>query len=454
MVSTYERFALPGNFDATEPIFGVAWDKGEDPTLSRTDSSVGMIAQAGVDGQVVQNDFDSAPIFGEMREVTDPLGNVFVRIPKFYIEKVDSENFKSWRVSRAKRPGFYLPACFYDFANGGRELPYVDVGKYNASLDASGRLESKPGKHPLVNKNIVDFRDYAKANNTDGLRGYQLMDIHVVDLLQTLFYIEFATLNSQSIMTGFVNGAYSATHAAVIAESGTNRVVLSNANAAAYRVGQSLGIGSSLGGQQVASNRVITAIQDYDADNKSIVFDGTPVNIAVGNIVYNTGAVSGLCDSVAASSGSPVSRTDGKWPAMYRGVENPWGNIWQFVDGVNISDWQAWVCRDAEQYVSNVFAAPYEQLSYRNHDVSGYPMSMGHDPEHPYAEFPTAIQTTGVSSAKYYGDYYYHSAGQRIALVGDYWRNGTSAGPSSWNLQDSSGSTRVSVGGRLVRKAL
>ena len=447
------KFAQPDEW-RENAVFGVEWDMGENPTLSRTDSSVGLVAQAGVDDQVVRNDFDAMPIFGEITEVTDSLGNVFMRIFKFYVRKIGTVNYRGWKVSKKKHAGFYLPWCFWDTANGGRELPYVDIGKYNASLDASNRLESKPGKHPLVNKNIVDFRNYAKANNTGGLRGYQLMDIHVVDLLQTLFYIEFATLNSQSIMNGFVNGAYSATHTAVIAESGTNRVVLSNANAADYRVGQSLGIGSSLGDQQVASNRVITAIQDYDADNKSIVFDGTPVNITVGNIVYNTGAVSGLCDSVAASSGSPVSCTDGKWPAMYRGIENPWGSVYSWVDGVNIDGRQAWVCIDPAQYASNVFAAPYEQLTYINHSTDGYPTTMGYDPQHPYAAFPTAIQTAGVSTEKYYSDYYYQSAGQRVALLGGRWTSGALAGLSFWYLNRTSNGTEVYIGGRLVRKAL
>ena len=50
----------------------------------------------GIDSEIVRNDFDNVPLFGEIHEVVDTLGNVFVRIPKFYIKKVDTENFKSW----------------------------------------------------------------------------------------------------------------------------------------------------------------------------------------------------------------------------------------------------------------------------------------------------------------------------------------------------------------------
>ena len=56
------------------------------------------------------------------------------------------------------------------------------------------------------NKTIDEFRLLAKANNTATEKGYQLIDIHVVDIFQTLFYIEFATLHSQSVMRGFTCG--------------------------------------------------------------------------------------------------------------------------------------------------------------------------------------------------------------------------------------------------------
>src|SRR5690606_32862578 len=108
------------------PVFGVYWLGGPDPTLERTDDAVGMVAEAGVDGQVVRNDFDSAPIYGDITEVTDDYGNVFVRIPKFYILKLGANVIK---ISAKQHPGFYLPWCFWDFTNG-RELDYIDIGKY------------------------------------------------------------------------------------------------------------------------------------------------------------------------------------------------------------------------------------------------------------------------------------------------------------------------------------
>ena len=431
------------------PIYGVSWDKTATPTLTRTDASVGMVATAGVGTSVVRNDFDGASVFREIQEVTDTLGNAFVRIPKFYIKKTDGVGFKTWQISKTKYDGFYLPWCFWDFTNS-RELPYVDVGKYKGSK-ASTKLQSVADAYPLINDNIVNFRTYAQNNNAGGLLGYQQMDMHVYDIIQSLFYAEFATLDSQSVMQGYTTGQYTATHVATVTEAGTNRIIVANAYADLYRVGQAISVGTSQGGNQIFYGRTITAINVYDASNKAISFDGAPVNVAAGNILYNTGWKNGFSAAIAASSGSIVSNSDGKYPCMYRGIESPWGDVWQFVDGVNINDRRAWVCANAASYASNVFAAPYEQLGYVDHNGNNYAQTMGYDASNPFAEFPTAVSAIGDSA---YKDYYYQDAGQRIARVGGDWSAHANAGVSCWFLVNTSSAANVTFGGRLVRKAL
>ena len=431
-------------------IYGASWDKGVSPLLKRTDASIGLIARVGVDGLVPQNDFNNAAIYRDITEVTDSLGNVFVRIPKFYIRKTDGVNLRTWQISKTQYPGFYLPWCFWDFTNS-RELPYIDIGKYKGTLEAGNKLGSKPNVYPVINQNIVTMRTYARANNVDGLKGYQQLDAHTYDMLTALFYVEFATLHSQSIMQGYATGQYSVTHVAVLTESAVNRIVLANAFADTYRVGQHISCGTSLGGQQVFTSRQILSINVVDASNKSLVFDGATVNIATGNIVYNSVWKNGFSAGIAAKSGSIISNTDGRYPMVYRGLESLYGDMWQFVDGVNINERQVWVTKNAEDYTSNVFAHPYEQLGYINHNADGYITAMGYDPSRPWAEFPTVV---GGSSTTRYADYYYQAAGQRIAIVGGRWNSGAYAGLSFWHLSYSSSDAYLSIGARLLKKPL
>ena len=167
------------------------------------------------------------------------------------------------------------------------------------------------------------------------------------------------------------------------------------------------------------------AIENHDADNKAIVFDGPPGNIEVGNLLQNTGAVSGFSSKILASSGSIGNNSDGKYPCMYRGIESPYGDIYQFVDGININDLQAWVALNANDYASNVFASPYKELGYLNGPANGYIKEMGFDSRYPFAEFPIEI---GAGASTYYADYYYQNTGQRIARVGGSWSHGAFAG--------------------------
>jgi hypothetical protein len=431
--------------EAVGAIYGVSWTKVESPTLTRTDDAVGMTAEAGVGSETVTNDFDTAEIYKDIEQVTDDDGNVFIRIPKFYIEKTSEANFASWRISTVSFGDAYLPKCFVNPAGG--EYEYVDVGAYNASLDSGGtKLESKADTYPLVNKNIVEFRDYAEANGA----GYYQLDVHVYDLLQVLFFVEFATLNAQSIMYGFANGRFATEDVATAAENGANRIVVATATAALYEVGQTISIGTSLGGNQIFYGRQITGKTVVDASNTAIEFDGAAVNIAIGNILYNTGQKSGWSAGLAAKSGSLYSNSSGKFSCAYRGIENPWGSVWQFVDGVNINDNQAWVCDTPADYVSNLFASPYKQLSYVNLNAYGYAVEMGLDPDNPSAQFPTSV--TGGAATKFYCDFYYPGTGQTIAFVGGRWNNGSYAGPSSWNLTASAPlAVTFTLGGRLIK---
>ena len=432
-------------------IFGASWGKTSSPVLTRTDAAVGLVANAGIGDEVVNNDFDRVQIFGEMHDVIDTLGNHFVRIPKFYIGKTDTPTSKTWRVSKTKYAGFYLPWCFWDFDKG-EELPYIDVGKHTASLGAGDKLQSKPGLPPLVNTNIVNFRTYARNNNTGGLDGYQQIDIHVIDMLQTLFFIEFATLYSQSIMPGLTGARYTDTDLVTVTEAGANRVIVANATAALYAVGQTISLGPTQASVAKFYGRTITDISDYDGNNKAIYFDGEPVDVAENDRLKNSGFISGFGSKIAASSGQYIANS-ALFPMKYRGIESLYGDIYQWIDGLNISDYQSWIAKDAADYQSDKFESPYEKIGYVNHNADGWVKEMGYDPDYPFVELPVVVGG-GAGQTAYYTDYYYRNTGSRVARFGGRWCIGSNAGLSCWHLADTSSTVSVTIGGRLLKKPL
>ncbi len=427
-------------------IYGIDWDVSA-KTFTRTNDAADLTVNVGTDLNIVENDFDVSELFGSLTEVEDDYGNVFMKWPKTYLRKIVTPTRVINQASLQKKPNYYRPNIFWDFTNN-KELDYVLIGKHIGSLSADGtRLESKPGKYPLINKNIVQMRTLAQANGA----GYQQLDIHAVDYLQTLFTIEQATVDSQSKLFGYANGRYTATELAVITESDTNRVVLPNATAALYEVGQSISMGTTQGGNQIFYGRTITSIEVYDASNKSLIFSGDPVTITAGNMVYNSGYKTGFSSNIASSVGSINSNSSGKHPFVWHGIESLYGDVWQFVDGLNINDNQTWICKNAENYASNLFAVPYEELSYLNANTNNYVIAMGYDSAHPYAQLPITVGAIGDSQ---YKDYCYQNTGQRIALGGGGWSDGSTAGLFYWSLYFSSANSALDIGGRLLKKAL
>ena len=404
---------------------GVMWDKGSNPTLNKT----------------YQGDFMQQFPFNAMTEVTDSYGNVFTRIPKFYSAKQDGNGNKGWFASPTPLKGGYLHEVFKNHATG-KELAYVDIGKHVGSSSDDGlRLESKPNKYPLINKTLPQFRTLAQANGTD----YQLEDVHSVDILQLLFYIAFGTINSQSIMQGYTTGQWSATHRSTIAALATNQFTCANATADQYRVGQSITCGASEGSTSIFYGRTITAINVVDGTTKAIVFDGAPVDIPLNSAIINSGYKTGWSSEL--KTGWAVAN-DGKSPMAFLGIESLWGDVWRFIDGLNINDGIPWVCKNSAQYMSNLFAAPYEQLSYSTSLTDGWAKTMGHDFDKPFASITSEVGG-GASASAYYSDYYYRQPGQRVALLGGNWNNGSNAGLSYWNLNNSAANVNVNIGARL-----
>jgi len=440
----------PLNFTQTtymgQPVYGVTWDKTAN-ALIRTNASASYTAEAGVDAGVVTNDFDTAAIYSEFTDVTDADSNEFVRIPKFYIRKTDIVGFKSWQISKAKLPGSYVPWCFMNFSTG-LYNDYIYVGKYPAGTTLTGgtKLSSLPNEYPLVNKNIVEFRGYAEANGT----GYQQLDIHIMDMLQVLFTIEFATLDSQSIIAGWTAGEAEADNTLTADTSSANTIVVSNATGTEFAVGQPVSLGTAAYNISVFYGRNITLIQadTPGAGSTTITVDGAAFNASTGNVLWNCGWKSGFSSGIAATSGSLAHNTNGKNPFHYRGIENLYGNVWQFVDGLNINARQAWYCKDHTSYESGVFASPYIQLGYVNKDTSGNIKYKGFDSANPMVELPTDV------SESYYKDYYYQNTAQYVVRIGADWTSTVLAGIHAINTSTISTATGLGITGRLCTKAV
>lgn len=413
----------------------------------RMDDNVGKVANATKNGSAVENDFDNiypwsaiksyiynrdtkteVAEFGDLNYNPDgSLGEVLTRIPEFY--------WKRWREGEYE----YISISGYPL-EGYFKSEQFSVGRYDSTYTDS-KIRSISGFIPEVQRNITWFRTESRKVGD----GFGQMDYHYF-LLQMLYLVEYADYNSQSKLGNGITNAHK-TAKALIAESNTNRIIVSST---AFWVGQQISIGASSDWNwSVARQREITKIEDYSdgtVSGKAITFSGSPVNIAVDNVIWTNGAKSGECDSLGMKSGCLAN--DGKSAIIYRGIENIFGNVWQFVDGINVKDYVAYLCTSPSDYKVDTFNEPYNALGYVNANANGFAKALGYDESYPIASFPTEV---GGSNSTGTCDYYYQNSGNRIALVGGSWYSDTNAGLWSWILTDASGYTYYYYGSRLLR---
>ena len=266
---------------------------------------------------------------------------------------------------------------------------------------------------------------------------------------ELLFYVEFATRNSQDIMYGAATMRYNADDLATVATTNGNKFICSNSVAGNYVVGQTIVIGSTKNGSEVANNRRITAIETHDASNKAIIFDGAAVNIAVGNFISSRCWFSGGTDKVLTPSGSSVSNSSGKYQMRYRYVEDLWGNQWAIMADVLIQDHQAYVCKDPTKFADSI-TSDYEKVGYVNAATDGWIKELGWDKAHPYVRLPFVV---GGSNTTYFCDYYWQNGGLRVAYVGGNLNNGTNDGLVYWNCNDV-GNAWFNIGARISHNIL
>lgn len=440
------------NFKADEILTGVEDIKAY---LGYTDEDIAGICVdyqnktfkrlAGAYDKTAGEDFDAFPMFGGRKRcnVSDDgtivayfgdadyaedgsMGQVMVYQPKFYYKVVPlvfDKNTVSgigynlrkanYYVSSRPKTGFKLHPAFYD-ANG-NEVDYILLSAYEGSMfDASADayvndsvdesiayaagdlLCSIAGKKPIsgLRSGMGTKANFESMAQNRG-SGWHLETIKATSANQLLMIVELGTMNTQT------------------------------------------GIGSG-----------VTGITDNTAYNCSSLTGSTA---DLGN---GTGQAAETINEIGGAE-TPYT-TAGKVSVSYRGVENPWGNIWKHIQGVNI--WGDGTMGGGQPYIANNFtfnesknSDNYEPVGFTLANASGYINAMGYgNEEFDWLLMPSEI---GGTSALPVGDYTYVTAnlnGYRVARLGGSWYGGADAGGFYWACTYGVGARHRALGGRLL----
>lgn len=418
---------------------------GSNPAGVRVDDAVGMVANVAVDDEIVQNDFDSVSFFN--RPICcgyhDANGKFHVNAyrgePGFAFDGSNGEvfyectpcgwngSFDAPSVTGTPCEGY---ALFPNFKNW-YEKEYYPV--FWLSMVAN-KATSRSGTVPEYSS-LNGHMDKARTYNTNAHT--ETMQAHMYEYVLQL--IEFATRDLQLVMMGASTLSYnSATDITTVAETDTNRAIVTNATADKYVVGQSIVIGTTQNGSNIADRVIITSIEAYDATNKTMYFDGSPVNIEVGYFISSRAWKNGATDIIVASSGSPGSNTSGKYPCIWRGKVSPWADGFSVIcsfliqrNGAGTSEdpytYTPYIINDPREYANGVITTDYTKLNYNVSPSDGYVKTLGVDSRFKFAALTIEV---GASSTTFLAAYFYYPRYDICAVfVGGYWISGRFCSP-------------------------
>ena len=440
------------------PIYGVkrVWNTTNvSDTWERTDASVGMEANPTIGTKVGKDDFSYVmPWAGIISKCCDLDTGETVA----YIGEPGYDPTKYMVLT--EYPGYYLKRWrddTYEYVqisagafDGAVYIEPWEWGRYPSSLMGNKHV-SMSGKHPDSRITRATVRTRSKAAG----EGFYSMDSTSYWAYSMLVLVKYASLNTQEkVCKGYYYLRYTDQDKALVAEQSANRIVIALTTAASeYLVGNAVEIGTSLGGAQVAKQRLITKVEDYSdgsVTGKAIYFDGDPVNIAVGNIISHCANISGTTDSLGMRDGCLVN--DGKHSMLLLGHEH--NGQYAFVDNVNRYQGKLYVCYDNAATKDNVgdSDANYKALAITFPTSSGWQLLEGFDPEHPLEMWCEKLG--GSSVGKGNGAYLWsnNNAAWCVLYVFGSAYNGAYAGLPCVNAGSGSGGAIWYIGGVLLKK--
>lgn len=160
--------------------------------------------------------------------------------------------------------------------------------------------------------------------------------------------------------------------------------------------------------------------------------------------------ITGATTTLGNKTGSVVN-INGWTVISYRGEENPFGNIWKWIDGINVYNKNEDSVYIADHgFKDDTNAAPYSDAGITICGSNGYVSAFAYNEDFDWLFI--ASEVLGNSSLPV-GDYFWQNKaynGYTVAKLGGDWSNGSRAGGFAWSVDNASGDRNRAIGGRLL----
>lgn len=304
-------------------------------------------------------------------------------------------------ISDTQFEGSFLQGCA--IRTDGTRRPFVAIAKYMAGKNSSNVESSISGVVATQHSHTSSITSF-KSKGTQ----YCGQTAQDWDFQRNLFEVAFASRNSQSVMAGCTS--YYMEYPVTVSETSVERVIISKSNANNLLVGSCVSISTATGRSgNIAARKVITKIEEYDANNSAVYIDNggttfsTETTYYLATMQWKTGA----CDKVLGSCGSPTNNTSGKEPFLLFGVEmalgywEPMGNTIMYVADHVMNPY---ICYDCTKLSTSGKTSDYVKINIDIPNTAGswkYISELGLDTNNPSVRFASAAD---ADSSKGYAD--------------------------------------------------
>ena len=353
------------------------------------------------------------------------MGQVMVYQPKFYYlvcpveyDPIDTGigyhlRKANYYVSEKPRAGFRLHPAFYDAS--GNEIDYFLTSAYEGSIYDASASAYLLNDEQVMNTGEDKFSSIAGARPASG-SSQNLTRPNIETMAQ----------NRGTNWHGDLIKQVSAEQMLMIIEMGMMNL------------------------QTAIAQGIISLLWTTGSDTTSSYAAATGSTASLGN-------GTGRAEKTTTYEGGVAKEytVDGKTSVCWRGKENFWGNIWNFVYGINIwgngsmGGGQPYICNDFN-FAESRNSENYEASGFTVANAVGYISAMGYSTTCDWLFI--ASECLGNSSLPV-GDYTWSNAnlnGYRIVRLGGGWNDGGLAGAFYWVLSDGVGNRNRDIGGRLV----
>jgi len=310
-------------------------------------------------------------------------GQVMVRIPKFYYRAEHDSRSHGYYISPYRLSGYRVSRMHW---RNGKEVDEVFIGAYKASI-----YDVSDGAYLLNDEQVADF-DADKLCSIAGAKP---------------------------------------------CSGDTQELTLPNARKLAQNRGPGWGLVDFISASMVQM-LLLVELGHFDAQTK--IGQGiVNKSLGTGNEAEITGQTAELGNQSGQATGNPHNSVS------YRGLEDWWGNILEWTDGINIKDNVPYVAD--HDYVSDKFDGHYKPLGITLPSVGGFIADIAVSDDYDWGFLPSK---TGATASTGLCDRFYHNPGDRVATRGGFWGSGLAAGPFYWSIYSAASHREHNRGARLL----